>query len=229
MPVVARMWRRAFLLVLVSLLMTDGGDIQDTYDPQLQVGRSIDIFPRYGYLSISMKVVPTNNSDFNTIFREPTVDVFADIDSYIIHDRRFKKTVFDGEFHMEFCDNIRQLLQAYFREFDIEKLDKPWRAFTGSWSKEVIAKHMGINSSFVQNEHYYVLIRLSRFREKVKLERLPNNVNLTDMVAKEVSNITLGNYESVLTFIKKFGSHYIHSYVTGNSLYQVIYFFKSVH
>lgn len=227
-PVVARMWRRAILLVLVSTLMTDGGDIQDTYDPQLQVGRSIDIFPRYGYLSISMKVVPTNNSDFNTIFREPTVDVFTNIQSYIVRGDRHKKSVFNGEFHMEFCDNIRQLLQAYFREFNIEKLNQPWRAFTGSWSKEVIAKHMGINSSFVQNEHYYVLVRLSRFRDNVTLSRLPNNINLTEMVAQEVANIKTGNYESVLTFIKKFGSHYIYSYVTGNSLYQVRFHYISL-
>lgn len=221
-PVVARMWSRVFLLVLVTVLMIDGEDIQEAYDSQLQVGRSIDIFPRYGYLSISMKVVPQNMTDFDTIFREPTVDVFANIEPYIIRGRRLKKSVFDGEFHMEFCDNIRQLLQAYFREFDFEKLDKPWRAFTSSWSKELIAKHMGINSSFVLTEQCYVLVRLSRFRENVTLSRLPNNVNLTEMVAQEIANIKLGNYESVLTFIKKFGSHYIRSYVTGNSLYQVI-------
>lgn len=216
------MWGRALLLVLVTALLADGEDVQDI-DIQLQVGRSIDIFTRYGYMGLSMKVVPYNSSDFNMIFREPSVDVFTNLEPYFVNPPRPRKKIFDGDFHMEFCDNLRQLLQAYFRDFHFEKLDQPWRTFTGSWSPEVIARHMGINSSFVMKEHSYVLVRLSRFRESVKLSRLPNNVNLTKMVREEIDNIKVGDFESVVTFIRKFGSHYINSYVTGNSLYQVKY------
>lgn len=211
------------LVLLTALSSADGEDGQDQ-EPQLQVGRSVDIFTRYGYLSLSMRVVPVNLSDFTTIFREPSVDVFTGLDPYIVHPPRENKSVFDGDFHMEFCDNKRQLLQAYFRDFNFEKLGQPWRTFTGSWSAETIAKHMGINGSFVQREFSYILVRLSRFRESVKLSRLPLSVNLTDLVAKEIDNVKIGNFSSVMTFIKKFGSHYINSYVTGNSLYQVITF-----
>lgn len=70
-------------------------------------------------------------------------------------------------------------------------------------------------------EHCYVLVRLSRFRDIVKLDRIPNNINLADVVAKEIDKIRVGDVSSVLMFIRKYGSHYIHSYVTGNSLYQV--------
>lgn len=38
---------------------------------------------------------------------------------------------------MEFCDNRKQLFQAYFRDFTIERLDNPWQAFTGGWHLEV--------------------------------------------------------------------------------------------
>lgn len=34
---------------------------------------------------------------------------------------------------MEFCDNKKQLFQAYFRDFTIERLEYPWQAFTGGW------------------------------------------------------------------------------------------------
>lgn len=34
---------------------------------------------------------------------------------------------------MEFCDNKKQLFQAYFRDFTIERLESPWQAFTGGW------------------------------------------------------------------------------------------------
>lgn len=44
---------------------------------------------------------------------------------------------------MEFCDNIIQLLQAYFRDFSVERLEKPWKAFTASWSKSIIARNLG--------------------------------------------------------------------------------------
>lgn len=173
------------------------------------------------------QVVPRNGSDW--IFREPTVNIFTNLDrvgNYPPPDRvpKKKKSVFDGDFHMEFCDNVRQLLQAYFRDFNFERLDKPWRAFTSSWAPEALARHLGINASFVIKDHCYVLVRLSRFRETVELNVIPNNINVVDDVAKETDNIKRGDVASVLEFIRKYGSHYIHSYVTGNSLYQVFRF-----
>ncbi|XP_018577085.1 torso-like protein [Anoplophora glabripennis] len=226
--VAARMWGRAQLLVLLTALTAYGDDDHS----ELKVGRSIDIFTRYGYLSLSMKVVPRNGTEW--IFREPTVNIFSNLDRITnipLLDRvpKKQKRVFDGDFHMEFCDNVRQLLQAYFRDFSFEKLDKPWRAFTSSWAPEALAKHLGINSSFVIKDHCYVLVRLSRFRETVKLDRIPNNVHLVDDVAKEIDNIKSGDVASVLDFISKYGSHYIHSYVTGNSLYQVNTYITALH
>lgn len=219
-PVEARMWGRALLLVLLTALSA-GDDGQDQ-ESKLQVGQSVDIFTRYGYLSLSMKAVPVNLTDFNTIFREPSIDVFVGLDPYIVRAPKRKVTVFEGDFHMEFCDNLRQLLQAYFRDFKFDKLDQPWKTFTGSWSKETIAKHMGLTSHILQREEYaYILVRLSRFRENMTLNRLPPNIQLMDVVANEIDKIKVGDFSSVMTFIRKFGSHYISSYVTGNSLYQV--------
>lgn len=119
------------------------------------------------------------------------------------------------------------LLQAYFRDFTFERLERPWRAFTGSWLPEVVARHMGINSSFVQGDHCYVLVRLSRFRDTVRLDNLPDDVRLVDAVAEEIEGIDVGNVSAVLQFIRKYGSHYITSYITGNSLYQVRWNFQN--
>lgn len=38
-----------------------------------------------------------------------------------------------------------------------------------------------------------------------------------------MDNVTVGDTVSVLQFIQKYGTHYINSYVTGNSLYQVVF------
>lgn len=213
------MWGRALLLAIVITICSAGAGDEN----QLKAGRAINVFSRFGYLSISMKVVPRNNdTDQSWVFREPTIDVFQNIDHLITYPRRNlgRKAILDGDFHLEFCDNLRQLLQAYFRDFSFERLERPWRAFTGSWVPELMARNLGINSSYVHGDHCYVLVRLSRFRESVKLEQLPNNIQLIDSVAEELANIEVGNVSSVVQFIKKFGSHYISSYVTGNSLYQ---------
>lgn len=82
-----RMWGRALLFVLATAFTVDSEGVQDSYDSQLKVGRSIDIFTRYGYLSLSMKVVPRNDTDPRWIFREPTVDVFSDLDGVSVYPR----------------------------------------------------------------------------------------------------------------------------------------------
>ncbi|XP_065158283.1 torso-like protein isoform X3 [Atheta coriaria] len=220
------MWWRALLLVIVTVLL-----VGSTEGDTLQVGQSMDLMSRYGYLGITMKVVGRNESDAGWIFREPTYDVFANLEPLTVHETRSaKKNTFDGEFHMEFCDNLVQLMQAYFREFSFEGLDKPWLAFTNGWnSPEVIARNMGINSSFVHKDYCYVLVRLSRFWDTVKLARIPNNVNLLDSMAQEINNIYVDNVTSVLMFTKRVGTHYINSFVTGNSLYQVFVYRKPVY
>lgn len=48
---------------------------------EVHVGAAINVFSRYGYLSISMRVVPRNDSDRSWIFREPTVEIFSNVSS----------------------------------------------------------------------------------------------------------------------------------------------------
>jgi torso-like protein len=116
------------------------------------------------------------------------------------------------------------MFKAYFRDFTFERLERPWRAFTGSWSRAAIARHLGINSSFITGEQCYVLVRVARFRESKRLITGAgiNALMLDDAVVREADNVTIGDTASVIRFIKNFGSHYIASYVTGNSLYQVL-------
>lgn len=205
---------RVLLLVATVLLRMESASTQS---PRL--GGAVNIFSRYGYLSISMRVVPRNDTE-NWIFREPTLDVFKNPVPAPPRNQD-KNAVLKGDFHMEFCDNIRQLLQAYFRDFTFERLDRPWRAFTASWSRAAIAKHLGINASFATGDHCYVLVRVARFRETQRLDGPVDSLILDEAIAREVENVTVGDYSSVIKFVRNFGSHYVSSYVTGNSLYQV--------
>lgn len=194
---------------------------------EMHVGTAINVFSRYGYFSISMRVVPRNDSDRSWIFREPTVEVFKNISGIQNVKRSFTKGgSFDGDFHLEFCDNVKQLLQAYFRDFSFERLDRPWKAFTGSWSKSTMARNMGLNLLNLNGEPSYILVRVARHREVAVVGDI-NSVIPVDRVAvhedvqREIDNIIVGDASSVVEFVKSFGSHYITSYITGNSLYQV--------
>lgn len=71
-------------------------------------------------------------------------------------------------------------------------------------------------------------MRVARFRESQKLMGAIDSLILDEAVANEANNISIGDTASVVRFIKNFGSHYISSFVTGNSLYQVI-FPKTLH
>lgn len=123
---------------------------------------------------------------------------------------------------MEFCDNRRQLFQAYFRDFTIERLDYPWQAFSGGWQQEIAARKLGINSSFIKGDYCYVLVRVSRFRETARLVKpIPANQVLYEDVSSRIQNMTPGDSASAVQFMNTYGTHYINSYVTGNSLYQV--------
>lgn len=211
------MWSRTRLFLVWTIALFTGVLLSNgSKTPRL--GGAVNIFSRYGYLSLSMRVIPRNDTD-TWVFREPTLDVFTN--PAPVPSKQQQATIFEGDFHMEFCDNIRQLLQAYFRDFTFERLDRPWRAFTASWSKAAIARHLGINSSFVTGEHCYVLVRVARFREKQKLAQTAETMILDEAVLRETENVTIGDTASVVKFIKHFGSHYIAAYVTGNSLYQV--------
>lgn len=213
------MRERGRLLVIVTTAMIFGNGISNIQGQTPRLGGAVNIFSRYGYLSISMRVVPRNDSE-RWIFREPTLDVFEN-PIPAPERNQDRNAVLKGDFHMEFCDNIRQLLQAYFRDFTFERLDRPWRAFTASWSRTAIAKHLGINASFATGDHCYVLVRVARFRETRRLNAPVDSLILDEAIAREVENVTVNDYSSVIRFVRNFGSHYVSSYVTGNSLYQV--------
>lgn len=87
---------------------------------------------------------------------------------------------------------------------------------------EVAARKLGINSSFIKGDYCYVLVRVSRFRETARLVKpIPANQMLHEDVSERIRNMTPGNSTETIQFMTTFGTHYINSYVTGNSLYQV--------
>nr|AGL93953.1 torso-like protein [Oncopeltus fasciatus] len=221
--------RRVFLMVkvifLLLLIITDRTLSADNLD----VGKSLNVFGRYAYFSISMKVVARNDSIKPWVFREPLVDVFQNL-SGSVSCLKEPKSHIHAEFNLELCDNLDQLFQAYFREFVIEGMDESWRAFTSSWSVRTIAQNFGIDVRYVTSPRSYILVRAFRKRKcKTLINPLEGTTALPLTHVKALADkVTVGNKESVLKFIKTYGSHYIESYATGDSLYQVFVFHTPV-
>lgn len=210
-----------FIWLLALFMLASDLCFGGSHESQLRIGKAINIFIRYGYLSISMKVISYNDTE-RWLFKEPTRTIYKNLNLLTETREENVPGIFHGDFHMEFCDNRRQLYQAYFRDFTIERLDKPWEAFTAGWHADIAAKKLGINTSFVRGDYSYVLVRVVRFRETGKLKvDTPPNQSLESDVAHRVQSLKIGNITSAVKFMESFGTHYINSYTTGNSLYQV--------
>ncbi|XP_057340998.1 torso-like protein [Microplitis mediator] len=211
----------ARLLILLTVALATMA--QENQTEFLKIGNAINIFKFNGILTITMRVLPKNDS--NWIFRQPSLEIFNQVD--IVLRRPNKANEFDGDFHMEFCDNLDQLFKAYFRNFTIEGTDNPSHFIMGALSKAKIAKYFGIRESLVTN-YSYVLIRISRFRKGEKLSGR-TTLQLNEEVFKQLNNVTIGDSTSTINFIKNSGSHYIESFITGNSLFQVFVYKPEVY
>ncbi|KAH8236496.1 hypothetical protein KR026_003695 [Drosophila bipectinata] len=217
---------RPGLFWLVTLVLLASGS-PGSRESQLRIGKAINIFLRYGYLSISMRVIPSNDmaESERWVFKEPTKNVYKNLSGLAESHEDTTPGIFHGDFHMEFCENRRQLFQAYFRDFSIERMDKPWEAFTGGWFPENAAKKLGINTSFIQGDYSYVLVRVVRFRETGRLKSaIPVHQDVVPEVKTQIDQLEIGNLTSAMTFMENIGTHYVNSYTTGNSLYQVFVF-----
>ena len=104
------MWQHVRLVFVVAALISR---VQVARSQKPRLGGAINVFSRYGYLTISMRVVPRNDTE-TWIFREPTLDVFHNLLPAPPRQQSKSAAVFEGDFHMEFCDNVRQLLQASY-------------------------------------------------------------------------------------------------------------------
>lgn len=212
-------FRITFLVLLFALPVTLGKN-------NISVSKSLNAFGRYGYYSISMRTVPRAEQD-PWIFREPVIDVFQS-NPQIVMSNEINKASSDFEFHMEFCEDLDQLLQAYFRDYTIELMEKPWNGFTAGWNPGTTARYLGIEANYLENMSY-ILVRILKRKEFKQLNEplTCQNVEPLPHVKALADAVQVGNKSSVDIFFKKFGTHYISSYSTGNALYQVFAYHPS--
>ena len=77
------MWGRTVLVVLMVAACACGP--RHTEAQYVHLGGGINVFSRYGYLSISMRVVPRNGTEPKWVFREPTVKLFRYVLLFLLY------------------------------------------------------------------------------------------------------------------------------------------------
>ncbi|CAL4068426.1 unnamed protein product [Meganyctiphanes norvegica] len=230
----------AALLMAVCILCGEGGkrngshrtrntDYQDENDGNITVGKTVNLLPRYGFLTLSIKVFP-HRTDNGWLFRESMMDVFQKSSYWTAttipgahgrHRRRRRRPQYDQHFLIDFCDNARDLMNVYFDNFHIEGVPEPHQAFTSSLSPKVIAHHLGIHATFLSDEYAFVLVRLFK---RARRATLAGDLTLSSEFKSALSGIRIGSAESVHQFIDKFGTHVITEYEVGDVMYQVYVF-----
>merc|ERR1712106_1128640 len=189
---------------------------QDFGDIDVPAGEAVDIFYRYGFFSLSVRVVPRDDHG-KWLIREPTTKVF--VPDSLTQVKEVQSNKFASQFQLFFCDDVEDLMKHYFHDFEAEGVKEPYRLFTGSWRTPTIVKYFGISEGTLHSDVGYVLVKLPKSRLSVRTEGAPV---LKPDAARAFANVKDGDVDSVKTFVEDFGSHYIRSLTVGDAVYQIL-------
>merc|ERR1719348_893828 len=188
----------------------------DVEDIKVPAGEAVDIFYRYGFFSLSVRVVPRDDHG-SWLIREPTSKVFTPNSLRQVKQPRAAK--FDPQFQIFFCDDLEDLMKHYFHDFSAEGVEEPYRLYTGSWRTPTTVKYFGLSEETLHSDSGFVLVKLLKPRLTVKTEGAPV---LKPEAAQAFSHIKVGDSASVKQFSENFGSHYIRSLTVGDAVYQIL-------
>jgi torso-like protein len=170
-----------------------------------------------------MRVVPRNDSQ-GWVFLEPTKDVFLGSTVHL-EDRSFTSAdnslPIHNEFHIDLCEDMGQLVQAYFRRFKIQGLVKPWLAFAGGWRTPSLSKYFGLDPTLVVGDYRYMLVRVLMVRNSGNAVLLPN-VTYNREYAEHVDHFRTDGDQAMYHFTNNVGTHYVsNSLIQGYRCYTI--------
>merc|ERR1711997_156645 len=189
---------------------------QDFQDIDVPAGEAVDIFYRYGFFSLSVRVVPRDDHG-SWIIREPTTKIFTP--GSIRQVKTSGNNKFQSQFQIFFCDDLSELMQHYFHDFTAEGVREPHRLYTGSWRTPTIVKYFGLSDDTLHSDSGFVLVKLVKERVEVKTEGIPV---LKPDAQTAFNRIRVGDEKSVKDFVENYGSHYIRSLTIGDAVYQIL-------
>jgi len=180
-------------------------------------GGAVDMFYRYGFFSLSVRVVPRDDPG-KWLIREPTADIF-DSQSIVISETAGPDTFARQPFQISLCEDLDELLSAYFRDFKADGVEQPHKLFTGSWRLPTAAQYLGLGPQALDDSvNSYVLVKLVRNKGT---KAASGNIRLNSEAAAEAKKVQSQNNDAILKFVKNYGTHYFRSVTVGDAIYQV--------
>lgn len=184
----------------------------------IPIGGAVDLFYRYGFFSLSVRVVPRDDAG-SWLIREPTTTVFDD-QSIRTVTRPGPNSFAQQPFEVSLCDDAEELKQAFFSQFKAEGIAQQHKLYTGSWRTPTMAKYLGISTDVLDGDSAFVLIKLIKNAGTMEIGQ--GNLRLRAGPAQAAENVRAGDPDSVLDFVQKYGSHFLQSVTIGDAIYQVL-------
>lgn len=183
----------------------------------LPVGGSVDLYYRYGFFSLSVRVIPRDDPGA-WLIREPTTGIF-DPNTVQTMVQPGPNSFAKQPFEISLCDDIEELKEAYFRNFKAEGIAQPHKLYTGSWRTTTMAKNLGVSVDVLDGDSAFVLVKLVKTSGSVGMV---GDLRLKANAAGAAAKVRAGDVDSVLDFVQTYGSHYIQSVSVGDAIYQVL-------
>jgi len=157
-------------------------------------GGAVDMFYRYGFFSLSVRVVPRDDPG-KWLIREPTADIF-DSQSIVISETAGPDTFARQPFQISLCEDLDELLSAYFRDFKADGVEQPHKLFTGSWRLPTAAQYLGLGPQALDDSvNSYVLVKLVRNKGT---KAASGNIRLNSEAAAEANKVQSQNNDAIL-------------------------------
>lgn len=175
---------------------------------------------RYGQMVLQFRTLPleeqnTHSARQRHLYLGQARPVFAR-GSYRT-ETRLQQGHFRRRPRYDFCRSYHQLLAALFSDWHIEGTSQPQRALMAGTPPKWIADRLGIRPMYLNNTFYYVLVRLERPIKRVKLAGTPHaNLQFQYVASKAGDPVTASQQ-----LVKRFGTHYVSHFQTGDFVYQV--------
>jgi len=181
-------------------------------------GGAVDMFYRYGFFSLSVRVVPRDDPG-RWLVREPTADIF-DAQSVVKTEVAGPNTFAKQSIQISLAEDLQELMEAYFRDFKADGVEQPHKLFTGSWRLPTAAQYLGLSPEALDgSENSYVLVKLLRNKGT---KSVSGNIRLDSEAGQEAAGVQVGDSNALLKFVKNYGTHYFKSITVGDAIYQVL-------
>merc|ERR1712004_895797 len=113
-------------------------------DFDVPAGGAVDMFYRYGFFSLSVRVVPRDDPG-KWLVREPTANIF-DQQSLVIENKAGPNTFARQPVQISLCEDLDELMEAFFRNFKADGVEQPHKLFTGSWRLPTAAHNIRLDT-----------------------------------------------------------------------------------